>query len=171
MSEQNGQTIQRENLLARVIDDFTYKGDPSPNQVRLWKLVRTDFDDLRDKIKEVFLLVDESAIISDSCSESYLFDNYITTLREAERWCNTAVANDYKGEEVKGGVDGVLYPVDLPDDASQRQMCCYQASEACFNLAVTLVQYIPLGRALSTALTKLQDSRGWILDNINDAME
>jgi len=169
MNEQNENTA-RENLLARVQHDLTYKPPNESGQVKLWKLVKSDFDDFRSKIREVFQMVNQIHLTEEIVGNNWDYDAYIVSLRETERWCNTAIANDYK-EYKPIDITDLEYPAELPDNASQREMLCHQTSSACYLLGTSLVSYVPLGRSFSLALTHLQNTRGWILDIINDALE
>ena len=98
------------------------------------------------------------------------FKNYETSIREVERWANTAIANDWKDgetfDEAKTG--GLAYPLTEPDDHQPEKIrLCYEVSTRCFELATNLAKNLPEGRALSLACTEMQVARGWLLDCIN----
>ena len=88
--------------------------------------------------------------------------------RKAERWANSAIANDWKSDSAFD-VDtaaGVAYPIVAEDHASEQQRLCYEVSRLCFELTTKILSHLPLGRHLSLFKTEMQVARGWLIDTI-----
>lgn len=158
-------TAQRENLRDRVINDFTFKGEPSTKQIDLWNRVKKDFKDFRKSVLNIINDLEIARMVMNEIEDTFEHYTYNITLRETERWCNTAIANDFDEDDMND-VEPQKYPVDLRDEDGEKQRLCHLVSEACFQLATNIVQYVPLGRSHSLALTRLQDVRGWLIDLI-----
>ena len=165
MDNENKNVDMRVGLLERVVSDFTYKADFSQAQKAQWQMVKTDFETFRASMDD---MLNEHNIAIGSDVDAYL--GYTLALRETERWCNTAIANDFK---TGSPVDMAQVDVSVPSYEGpsggdlERHKVCDTISAMCFDLIVFLVSVLPMGRALSVAITRMQDVRGWLLDTVN----
>ena len=50
---------------------------------------------------------------------------------------------------------------------NERIRLCESVNKYCFDLVTRLTQILPQGRAMSVAVTAMQEVRGWLLDAIN----
>jgi hypothetical protein len=156
----------RAQLLTRVINDFIYKKDFTEVQGRQWDVVKQRFDGFREEMDRLLRNADISPLFREK--DEHL--GYRLALRETERWCNTAIAND---SETGDPVDLTKYGVEVPEytgpsgGGTPRHKICDTISLKCFDLIVYLVSVLPMGRALSVAVTRMQDVRGWLLDTVN----
>lgn len=162
---------QRVELLHRVINDFTYKSEFSDPQNAQWKMVKKHFEGFRTDIGEkVFGAIKDTLGIFNRDTNNIYMMGYQITVRETERWCNTAIANDfntgYPVDISKYGVESPFYEGPSGGDTPRHQICDY-VSQRCFDSIVWLVSVLPVGRALSVAVTRMQDVRGWLLDMVN----
>ena len=151
----------RQWLLDRVISDFTFKADQTDDQKHLWGAIDTKLMQFRSAILSLF----EN---SDKVLQSEQYESYMIALRETERWLNTAVANDFEGISNFDNFDieQIKYP-GPQNSENERIQLCEETSKLCFGLITDLVRIVPPGRALSVAITRMQDVRGWLLDAIN----
>ena len=179
MSNHDKNATMRAELLHRVTNDFIYKAEFSEAQKLQWKMVKNHFDMFRQDMQEnVFDAIVEATDLHLTDFVGYYtnreFDyhvvGYLIALRETERWCNTAIAND---SETGSPVDLTKFGIELPEYSGPsggdepRHKICDHISQTCFDSIVWLVSVLPMGRALSVAVTRMQDVRGWLLDTAN----
>ena len=154
----------RKELIDRVVADFTFKADTTDAQKAAFGWIRGIYSNFTQGIKNLFdySQIPAQLVLTDE------FKNYETSIREAERWANTAIANNWKDgdtfDEAKTG--GLVYPL-IEADKSEIQRLCYEVTKMCFELATNLAENLPEGRALSLLCTEMQVARGWLLDCIN----
>ena len=187
MSEQVGtinQKAAREQLYKRVQHDFTFKTEFNPKQMDCWIDLRKRFDTFRmqmvalvDSVPEhqwelIEVLEGGEVPIEDSRPSIFLTDMFLAykvALRETERQCNSAIANDWEtGDPMP---DDYHFEIDVYDGpsggTSLRNEICDAISKHCYELICELVMFLPLGRHLSIAVTRMEDVRGWLLDIVN----
>lgn len=163
--------IKKQEFIERVKHDFTYK---APSQVtqqqrEMWQLIKQSFFSYSESIGE---LIDKTAKETKQDVYSDMYDEYLaykTCLRSAERACNTAVANDYNAD----GVYTIPIIIDLPytgyivphdEEVLPYTRSTENVSILTYGLVTKLVQFVPHGRALSIAMTQMQEVRGWLND-------
>lgn len=167
MSNHDKNAAMRAELLHRVVSDFTYKADFSEAQSAQWKMVKKHFEGFRADMQE---LMDRVMTDRGYFGGGSFHLGYRLSLREVERWCNTAIANDF---ETGSPADLEKYGVEVPEYNGPsggelvRHQVCDAISKKCFESVVWLVSVLPMGRALSVAVTRMQDVRGWLLDTVN----
>ena len=61
----------------------------------------------------------------------------------------------------------IAYPGPQTNPVNERIRLCESVNKSCFDLVTRLTQILPHGRALSVAVTVMQEVRGWLLDAIN----
>ena len=151
----------RKAMLDRVVSDFTFKADQTDDQKTLWNSIAHHFSEFHSKV--LYLFEDHTEI---KASDEY--KAFQLASRNAQRWFNTAVANDY-GEEFDMDADfqEIAYPGPEDGPSNERIHLCESVNKYCFFLVTKLTQILPHGRALSVALTNMQEVRGWLLDAIN----
>ena len=156
----------RAELLHRVVSDFTYKADFSEAQSAQWKTIKANFERFRGEMDVLFQNADITPIFKETDEHT----GYRLALRETERWCNTAIANDFEtgdpNDLLEYGVEVPTYEGPSGGGTPLHEMCD-TISLKCFDLIVYLVSVLPMGRALSVAVTRMQDVRGWLLDTAN----
>lgn len=173
----------RDAMLRRVAADFIYKKEMTEEQLKMFDVVKHRFDTFRKVTAELFRYLHQEVMqnnianyhgycmhYKEHCDE---YRHVMRTIRSAERWFNTAIANDYKtgkvdelSEELSdlleyGGPSGGGTPVHHTCDA---------ISAECYELTTYLVSRVPQGRAVSVAVTKMQEVRGELLDLANAAL-
>ncbi len=159
----------RSELLDRVVNDFTYKAEFSEAQGAQWQMVKNHFDMFRSDVEGLMDRVSADEQRQSSIREKH-WTGYQLALREVERWCNTAIANDFQtGSPVDMMDSGISVPsYEGPSGGElERHKICDTVSQICFDSIVFLVSVLPVGRALSVAVTRMQDVRGWLLDTVN----
>lgn len=177
----------RDAMLKRVASDFTYKKEMTDEQLALFRVVKTRFDTFRKVMAELFrylrMEIAKEHIVIDAVVQFFNqshneYELILRTMRSAERWFNTAIANDWE----TGKVDAPTYRsedeelLDLleysgpPGGDTTVHHTCDAISKECYELTMYLVSCCPQGRAISVAVTKMQDVRGELLDVANAAM-
>ena len=175
MSNHDKSAAMRAELMHRVANDFLYKADFSQAQNAQWKTVKKTFETFRADIKDLLEQMGfphgfTPGILIGGVHGIEGYTAYKVALRETERWCNTAIANDFK---TGSPVDITKYGVEVPEYEGPsggdtiRHQICDAISQKCFDLIIFMVTILPMGRALSVAVTRMQDVRGWLLDTVN----
>lgn len=158
---------KRGEMLDRVMSDFTYKKDMPQEQLDLFGVVVGVFDTFQKNVMRLFESLEEveGTIIM---AHSRHYSAYSDCVRSAERWANTAIANDFETGHlaVEDGTEFPIYNGPSGGD-EERHKACDRISKLCFELTTKLVMLLPQGRAISVFITKMQDVRGWLLDAIN----
>lgn len=156
----------RQEFLDRVINDFTYTSDQSNEQRETWKWIRLQFEGTESRIRNTL----EMSPIEERLIHTDAYDAFKKSLRIAERFCNAAVARDWKANSAFDFSETELieYPGERPDvHAPEKIKLCHEATAQLFQLATLMARYLPEGRALSCAATELEVTRGWLLDTVN----
>lgn len=175
MSETNGNERQmserdpRQAFLEQTADDFTYKAKFTNEQSAMWEFVKVSVADFHGRVEDRLRQI-PSALTQQPLVQTDEYIEYGHALQNAERWFNTAIANDWEtGNPValKHEIDPVKYKGPSGGEAVRHQICDY-ISEMCFVLMMTMAARLPTGRALSVARTQMQEVRGWLLDTVNE---
>ena len=156
----------RELLIERVTSDFIFKSDLYDEQKAMFGWVKNLYSEFTRDIERLFEAspIDARLIFTDE------YAAYKVSVREAERWANTAIANDWKPTDTFDStkIGGLEYTETEPNTAEPEQTkLCFEVSKACFELTTILAMHLPEGRALSVLCTEMQVVRGWLLDTIN----
>ncbi len=167
-AEKCGQKAARAELLKRVQFDFTYKSNFNDEQKAFYNGVRTRFEDFRKEMDDLL-----TTIPKRSCNVMPAFSIHYTcykyALREVERRCNAAIANDWATGDPLGPeetTENIVY--DGPSGGTEfRNRVCDEISKRSSELICELVQFLPLGNSLKIAITRMADVRGWLLDAVN----
>lgn len=183
MSDVTIETIDpRKAILERVQADFTYKKDMTQVQLdyfarvkrrfqyfneAMGKLIRNAPDQSKEKVEASMdcnlPTIPVQPIFSDE------WRSFKHSVRTAERWCNTAIANDWNHEhppDMNEEYPFITYEGPSGGDTWIHEICD-QISKECYELTCDLCQWLPLGRSLSLVITHMQEVRGWLLDAIN----
>ena len=153
----------RDLLLERITHDFLYKGDLKKEVTETLKWANFQIVDFQGEIQDLFEYSEIQARLIDTDE----YHAYKVSIREAHRWANTAIVNDWTpgstfDTETAHGLEYPINEVISPED----QRLCYEVSKRCFELTILLAKYLPEGRALSLFTTEMQITRGWLLDSI-----
>lgn len=172
----------RDAMLKRVVADFTYKKEMTEEQLKLFDAVKHRFDTFRKVNAELFRylrmeMAGANVAAVDAVVQFYneAYNEYeliLRTIRSAERWFNTAIANDYKSgkvSELSEELSDLLEYCGPSGGDTVIHHTCDAISKECFELTTYLVSRVPQGRAVSVAVTKMQDVRGELLDLANAA--
>ena len=159
----------RQEFIDQSIDDFTYKKDFTPEQLAMWQWVKEQFSNFK-QIAEQSLRNVPTDRTTRPLTQTDEYFNFKATLRNAERWFNTAIANDWHtGQPVPMNETLVAITYDGPSGGNEiRHSVCDYISDICFTLMLAMAQRLPLGRALSVARTQMQEVRGLLLDTVNE---
>ena len=155
----------RKVFVDRVADDLTFKADTTPEQREAWQWIRLEFQQAEQTIREML----ETSPVQERVVVTNDYDDFKKALRKTERWCNTAVANDWTPASAFDtvNVERMEYPIEADKGLTEKQRLCHNASSLIFILGTTLARYLPEGRALSVFATEIQSTRGELLDAIN----
>ena len=168
VAEPCGQKAARAELLKRVQFDFTYKSNFNDEQKAFYNGVRSRFEDFRVGIEDLF-----EQISKKHCNvlpvHSVQYAGYKYAVREVERRCNAAIANDWATGDplsLDETVEAIEY-IGPSGGTELRNEICDQISARCYVFVSELVQFLPLGSSLKIAITRMADVRGWLLDAVN----
>ena len=151
----------RKAMLDRVVSDFTFKANQTDDQKTLWNSIDQHFSIFHSEV--LYLFEDCPEIKASDEYKAYRFAS-----RNAQRWFNTAVANDYDDKfDMDTDFQEIAYPGPQTNPVNERVRLCESVNKSCFDLVTRLTQILPHGRALSVAVTVMQEVRGWLLDAIN----
>lgn len=156
---------QREQLINDAVHDFTFKSDVSSEQRTAFLWVLKNFSEFNNEMLRLF----DFSKIKKRISQTDDYKAFRESSRKAERWANSAIANDWKDDSAfdVDSAAGVEYPIVAEDHASEQQRLCYEVSRLCFELTTKILSHLPLGRHLSLFKTEMQVARGWLMDTIN----
>lgn len=164
----------RQKFIDRVENDFTYKSPTEyPYCVDMWNEVKElflNFNTLTGTLIDKFTYskhlrednYDRTPFrIADVLRQSDEYKAYKLFVREAERWCNAAIAND--SHDYIRNVDNLQLPNYDNTDAEIKYALPY-ITTICQQFSVHLAEILPHGRSLSVAMTSMQNVRGWLID-------
>ncbi|MEG9862154.1 MAG: hypothetical protein V6Z81_06590 [Parvularculales bacterium] len=170
-------------MLTRVAADFTYKKEMTEKQLKLFDIVKHRFDTFRKVMAEFFRYLQIELMqanlnhIEAVCNYrekcEFEYELLLRTLRSAERWFNTAIANDWETGKVGAlseELSDLLEYTGPGGGDTPVHHTCDAISKECFELTTYLVSRVPQGRSVSVAVTKMQDVRGELLDLANAAI-
>ena len=156
----------RQELLDRIVEDMIYK-TATPEQRKIWTWIATTFNRFQREARHLFNYSEVPNRLVDTSE----FFTYAKELRRAERWANSAVANDWTDNSDFDTEEALpmQYPVEPGQGGTgERHKLCDEVSRMTFELDTLMAQYLPEGRHLSLFATQMQVVRGALMDTIND---
>ena len=156
---------RRQEFVAQVQHDFTYKAGPLSNEQHdLLQKVDDLFDIARTQLSQD--LIDTEVI--DFRSEKSVKEGR-SLLRKAHRRANAAIVNEWAGPSEDATFEILKHPEENVE--STRQAMCHRVTIIFYNLMTNIALLIPLGRYAAICKTVLEDARGEYLDAVNAAFE
>lgn len=159
---------QRELLIERVKDDFTFKANNTNKQKLLWESVNDTFTTFDKKVNEI--ANDPS---SPCIRESIDWQRGLIQTERAKDWADTGIANDGENElpveqiiEVAKDVFNIGTPISVANNEKQQMLA--EVNKVCYQLAVGLASFSTTGRGLSVCMTKLQEARKSFIRAVNE---
>ena len=155
---------QRKQLIDDAVHDFTFKSDVTDEQRDAFIWVLKTFSEFNNEMLRLF----DFSKIRKQLSQTDDYQAFSESSRKAERWANSAIANDWKTNSAfdVDSAEGIEYPI-LEAHTSEEQRLCYEVSKRCFELTTKILSHLPLGRHLSLFKTEMQVARGWLIDTVN----
>lgn len=160
----------RGEFLGRLAHEFIFKANTTDEQKEAFVWVQDQFKRFTSGINNLF----EYSQVKARLVQSPEYEAYKIFIRNAARWANTAIANNwgesFEWQPLHKRETNVIYPL-KEEITNERERLCYEISKRCYEHTLGIAEVLPLGQSLSNFATEMQVARGWLLDAINSNVQ